>query len=453
MSEESGPRRLRPHPHLRPPGPGFRPRPRCPTSSGLPSTSRPTAAGSPPTGRRGGWSASSPRTRPGTAGNATRPGKRSSSCSQVGVDIVQELDGARPVVELRPGEAMVNPAERVAHRPGPRAGSGALHHPRRRHGAPRRSPECCLSGQAPGRAGPGAGTPRRRRIAWPHGVSRPSNSSNESPRASTMTPHWASVATSTDSRSARPSAVNAPSATRPRSDSRALRRIELLGRPGTGPDVAPHREAPVELGSSPISAASRPADVQAAVWASPRYSRSRSASRHMSPIGSPGSPRLRSPAKSGLPSGRSGRRRRGQQLGGALQTGRFGAQDPHQLARPHPAVRARADGGRVHLGPAELDRGHHRVGVEDRERGGDHLAGHLTHHRATAREVGRPVGELHAAGERPRAGREAELRVGRVALGGEVHLAGHGLQRHGQLSCRGTAQLGHVCHPRPGRSL
>ena len=109
--------------------------------------------------------------------------------------------------------------------------------------------------------------------------------------------------------------------------------------------------------------------------------------------------------------------------------------------------------GRIHLAPAEPDPGHHRLGIEDGERGGDHLARHLTHDRAPAREVGRAVRELHAVGQRARAGREAERGVGGVALGREVHLAGHGLQRHGQLSCRRSAQLGHNCHPRSDASL
>ena len=56
------------------------------------------------------------------------------------------------------------------------------------------------------------------------------------------------------------------------------------------------------------------------------------------------------------------------------------------------------------------DRGHHRLGIEDGERGGHDLAGHLAHDRAAAGEVGRAVGELHAArrsepglGEKPSA--------------------------------------------------
>ena len=109
-----------------------------------------------------------------------------------------------------------------------------------------------------------------------------------------------------DSRNARPAGVNSPSATRPRSDNRAsaapscssdqarLRMYERSGRPQ------------YNSVNSPTSVASRPADVQAAVWASPRYSRSRSANRHMSPTGSPGRPRLSSPAKRGRPSGRNG---------------------------------------------------------------------------------------------------------------------------------------------------
>ena len=57
---------------------------------------------------------------------------------------------------------------------------------------------------------------------------------------------------------------------------------------------------------SPISVASKPAEVHAAVWQSPRYSRRQSASRQASPSGVPGRPTLLRPAKSGRPSGRTG---------------------------------------------------------------------------------------------------------------------------------------------------
>ena len=115
-----------------------------------------------------------------------------------------------------------------------------------------------------------------------------------------------------------------------------------------------------------------------------------------------------------------------------------------------PRVRAaQMVGASTLLQPNSTD-GHDRLGIEHGEGGRDHLAGHLTHDRAAAREVGRTVGQLHAAGERPRAGREPELGVGRVALGGEVHLARHRLERHGEPPRLRAAQLGHNCHPTPG---
>ena len=52
------------------------------------------------------------------------------------VDVIQEVEGTQRVVELRAGEAMVNPRNVVAHHRGPRAGRGPLHHAGRRHRAP-----------------------------------------------------------------------------------------------------------------------------------------------------------------------------------------------------------------------------------------------------------------------------------------------------------------------------
>src|SRR5215472_2492588 len=51
----------------------------------------------------------------------------------------------------------------------------------------------------------------------------------------------------------------------------------------------------------PISTASKPAAVQAAVCESPRYSRSLSANRHAAPIGEVGTSWARTPAYNGLP--------------------------------------------------------------------------------------------------------------------------------------------------------
>ena len=63
------------------------------------------------------------------------------------------------------------------------------------------------------------------------------------------------------------------------------------------------------------------------------------------------------------------------------------------------------------------------------------------------------VGKLHAVRQRARAGREAEGGVRGVALGREIHLAGHGLERHGQLPSRRSSQSGHNCPPYAGASL
>ena len=85
------------------------------------------------------------------------------------VDLVQEIDGAERVVELRPGQAMVNPAERLAHGPGARAGAGAVHHPRRRDGGPAAWPESAATRRAQpfgaSSCGPCAGYPPASRMA------------------------------------------------------------------------------------------------------------------------------------------------------------------------------------------------------------------------------------------------------------------------------------------------
>ena len=83
-SDDRRRRALRPGAHLRAPGAGLHRDPAARLRVVEPSTSRPTAAGSPATGRKGGSSASLRRTRPGTAGNGTRPEKSSSTCSRAG---------------------------------------------------------------------------------------------------------------------------------------------------------------------------------------------------------------------------------------------------------------------------------------------------------------------------------------------------------------------------------
>ena len=65
----------------------------------------------------------------------------------------------RPRRRAATGRGHGQSCERVAHDPGPRARFGALHHARRRHGT---SPaRLSLNEQVPGRAGLGAGIPRR----------------------------------------------------------------------------------------------------------------------------------------------------------------------------------------------------------------------------------------------------------------------------------------------------
>ena len=91
------------------------------------------------------------------------------------VDVVQDLDGGGTVVELHPGEAMINPANvwhtaRV-HEPG----TALVHHARPRHRAPAAAVAAARHAErdAPGRAGPAAGSPPASRMASPHGVEQP----------------------------------------------------------------------------------------------------------------------------------------------------------------------------------------------------------------------------------------------------------------------------------------
>ena len=159
------------------------------------------------------------------------------------VDLVQEIDGAEHVVELRPGEAMINPPT-SGTRPGSTSRGWPSSSLPAKARSTARSPDRRVSEPAPGRAGPAAGSRRRRATATPQGPRSSMSSSKPSPSASTMTSHWASVATSTDSRSARPSAVSAPSATRPRADQAALGLVELAVGPGPRADVGAHRAGP-----------------------------------------------------------------------------------------------------------------------------------------------------------------------------------------------------------------
>ena len=79
------------------------------------------------------------------------------------------------------------------------------------------------------------------------------------------------------------------------------------------------------------------------------------------------------------------------------------------------------------------------------------VPGHLPEDAAAAREVGRAVGRGDAA-ELARARGEAERLVVRVALGGEVHLPGHGLEHRAELPRR-LRFVDHAAHHRPPRPL
>ena len=277
-----------------------------------------------------------------------------------------------------------------------------------------------------------------------------SSASNSSPSASSITSHWASVADL--HRLAQRPALDGEAHPRPPDPA-----------PTAGPP--PRRAArPTRPASGCRCASGGPSTARSA--ARPRWRRGRPTSRP--PCGRRRGTRAAGrPAATCRPSdhraarGCAARRRAACPRGAAaprLASSAVASAKPVGLrsrgcARSWPTapLRARvADGGGVDLAPAEPDGGHHRLGIEDAESGGDDLAGHLTHDRAAAREVGRPVRELHAARERAGAGREAERGIGGVALGREVHLAGHGLQRHGQLSCRQNRATGSQLPPYAG---
>ena len=167
------------------------------------------------------------------------------------VDLVQELEGAEHVIELHAGRSRRQPGQRLAHGPRPRAWACALHHSGRGHRAPAARLTTTPQRTGARSCGPCGGYPPASRMARPQGASTPISSSQSSPSAPSMAPHWASVATSIDSRSVRP--VRRQRATRNESPIRQprLRTVELFGGPGAGPHVGAHREAPIELGQQP----------------------------------------------------------------------------------------------------------------------------------------------------------------------------------------------------------
>ena len=169
----------------------------------------------------------------------------------------------------------------------------------------------------------------------------------------------------------------------------------------------------------------------------------------MSPSGSPGRPRLRSPAIE-----RTSRRAAGGPTASASSRSpgparRLGDRGSGAAARWRPRCGRRRWSGRPPWS-TPADRRDDRFGVEDGEGGGHHLAGHLPHDRAPAREVGRAVGELHPAAERPRAGRETEPPRRRRGTPGR--------SRPDRPRARGPWRdaawfaLAHHVHPRPRRA-
>ncbi len=100
-----------------------------------------------------------------------------------------------------------------------------------------------------------------------------------------------------------------------------------------------------------------------------------------------------------------------------------------------PASRAAQMVARVGERPPVGHGGHHDHRVEDGERRRHQLARHLAHDRPAAGEVGRAVGQCHLAGL-ARARAEAQLDIGGMALGREVHLPDHGLQGRSEAAGR-----------------
>ncbi len=121
-----------------------------------------------------------------------------------------------------------------------------------------------------------------------------------------------------------------------------------------------------------------------------------------------------------------GRCRR-EQLRGALDTFRRVAEQPAQLADSAlgPCV---ADRGGIGALPGFVDERNHDRRAEHAERGGDHLAGHLTHHAAPTGEVGGAIRQRDSVRVAGALG-EPERDVARMAFGREVHLADNRFER------------------------
>src|SRR4051812_26107683 len=118
---------------------------------------------------------------------------------------------------------------------------------------------------------------------------------------------------------------------------------------------------------------------------------------------------------------------------------RFVPEQPGQLA-DRAVIARRAHGGRVSTCPPQRHARDHDRRIEHGERCGHHVAGNLAHHRTSAGEVRRPVGQRHVVG-RSGARLETECGVVGVAFGREVHLADNRLE-DGTEPSGGNAERG-----------
>ena len=310
-----------------------------------------------------------------------------------------------------------------------------------------------VSGWAPGRAAPAAGSRRRRGWPGPRGRATPISSSSaltqrvEDGLALHVGGHLDRLAQRPPRLGER--AVGHEATIR----QAALGGVELGLGPGTGADVGTHGEAPVELGEEAdlggVESGRRPrrrvgvaAVLAQRVGQPPQVAhRDRPADR-----GSAGRRTAACPLAAAVPPLAPAGRWRGSIPSGS------GPEDPDQLADRAAGAR-RTDGRRVDLGPTELDRWDHRLGVEHGEGGRDHLTRHLSHHRTAAREVGRPVRQLHTAGQGARAGpRSRARRRPRGIPARSTPGRPRGSSAMARRLAGRPAQLGHNCHPR-GRAF